>query len=161
LDVEKDLIDEIENNKYLMFSVDSESYGIQIRYIIEIIKIIEITKVPEQPKFVKGVINLRGSIIPVIDARLRFDKEERDYDDRTCILVIEIKEVTFGLIVDNVHEVVNIQECDIASPPVINSSYNNCPDGFIEGIGKVSEHTWLLIDCEKLLKSESESDKHM
>jgi purine-binding chemotaxis protein CheW len=154
--VKKDIFDdmETEKNKYLIFSVDSESYGIQIFYITEIIKVIGITKVPDQPNYVKGIINLRGTIIPVIDARLRFGKAEREYDDRTCIIVINIEELSFGLIVDHVHEVANIQEGDIAVPPAMNN-LNNQTSGFIEGIGKGLDNTWLLIDCEKLLNSES------
>ena len=137
-------------NKYLIFSVGEESYGISIKYVIEIIGIEEITKVPDLPDFVKGIINLRGKIISVMDARLRFKKEEKEYDDRTCIIVIEIDGITFGLIVDNVKEVASIDESNIAPPPTVNKQEDGVR-GFIEGIGKVGNDIWLFIDCMKLL----------
>lgn len=137
-------------NKYLIFSVGEESYGIRIKYIIEIIGIEEITKVPDIPDFVKGIINLRGKIITVMDARLRFKKEEKAYDDRTCIIVINIEGITFGLIVDSVKEVASIDESNIAPPPTVNKQEDGS-GGFIEGIGKVENDIWLFIDCMKLL----------
>lgn len=137
-------------NKYLIFSVGEESYGIRIQYVIEIIGIEEITKVPDLPDFVKGIINLRGKIITVMDARLRFKKEEKEYDDRTCIIVINIENITFGLIVDGVKEVASIDESNIAPPPSVNSQ-DDGSGGFIEGIGKVANDIWLFIDCMKLL----------
>ena len=137
-------------NQYLIFSVGEENYGIQIRYVIEIIGIEEITKVPDLPEFVKGIINLRGKVIPVMDARLRFQKPEREYDDRTCIVVIDIDETCFGLIVDGVKEVSNIDDSCIAPPPAVNNKENGC-SGLIEGVGKVENDIWLLIDCMRLL----------
>ncbi|MEL7654413.1 MAG: chemotaxis protein CheW, partial [Bacillota bacterium] len=146
-------IDDTLKDKYLIFSIGDESYGIPIRYVIEIINIVEITKVPEQPRYVKGIINLRGKVISVMDVRLRFKKEEKKYDDRTCIIVIDIDEVSFGLIVDNVKEVVSIEQNNIAPPPAISNNEDN-EGGFIEWIGKVENDIWLLIDCKKLLKNE-------
>ncbi len=137
-------------NKYLIFSVGEESYGISIKYVIEIIGIEEITKVPDLPDYVKGILNLRGKIITVMDARLRFKKEEKGYDDRTCIIVINIESITFGLIVDSVKEVASIDESNIAPPPTINKQ-DDGSGGFIEGIGKVENDIWLFIDCIKLL----------
>ena len=138
--------------KYLIFSVGEESYGIRIQYVIEIIGIEEITKVPDLPDFVRGIINLRGKIITVMDARLRFKKEEREYDDRTCIIVINIENVTFGLIVDSVKEVASIDESNVAPPPTVNRQEDGS-SGFIEGIGKVENDIWLFIDCMKLMTS--------
>lgn len=137
-------------NKYLIFSVGEESYGIRIQYVIEIISIEEITKVPDLPDFIKGIINLRGKIISVMDARLRFKKQEKEYDDRTCIIVIDIDGLSFGLIVDSVKEVASIDESNIAPPPTVNKLEADS-SGFIEGIGKVENDIWLFIDCMKLL----------
>lgn len=152
MELNKEMIENEESlkNKYLIFSVDEESYGILIKYVIEIIGIEEITKVPDLPQFVKGIINLRGKVISVMDARLRFKKEERPYDDRTCIIVIDIDGTSFGLIVDNVKEVSSLDETSISAPPAINWQ-DDGSNGFIEGIGKVGNDVWLLIDCKKLL----------
>ena len=152
MEVDKDILENEDTlkNKYLIFSVCEESYGIRIKYVIEIIGIEEITKVPDLPDFVRGIINLRGKIISVMDARLRFKKEEKEYDDRTCIIVIEIDGVSFGLIVDNVKEVASIEESNIAPPPTVNKQEDGSA-GFIEGIGKVENDIWLFIDCMKLL----------
>jgi len=152
LEIDKETLENEDTlkNKYLIFSVGEESYGIRIKYIIEIIGIEEITKVPDIPDFVKGIINLRGKIITVMDARLRFKKEEKAYDDRTCIIVINIEGITFGLIVDSVKEVASIDESNIAPPPTVNKQEDGS-GGFIEGIGKVENDIWLFIDCMKLL----------
>lgn len=137
-------------NKYLIFSIGEERYGIRIQYVIEIIGIEEVTKVPEVPDYVKGIINLRGKVISVMDARLRFKKDEKPYDDRTCIIVINIDSITFGLIVDSVKEVTSVDEADISPPPAVNRQGDGS-GGFIEGIGKVENDIWLFIDCKKLL----------
>jgi purine-binding chemotaxis protein CheW len=149
--------EDTQKDKYLIFSIGDESYGIPIQYVIEIIGIEEITQIPELPIYVKGIINLRGKIIPVMDVRLRFKKEEKEYDDRTCIIVIEIDGISFGLIVDNVKEVASIDEKNIAPPPNI-SSAEDFTNGFIEAIGKVENDIWLFIDCRKLLYN-NELDK--
>ncbi len=133
--------------KYLIFSMDKELYGIEIRYITEIIGIQPITEVPEMPEYVKGVTNLRGKIIPVMDARLRFKKAEREYADRTCIIVLETNDVSIGLIVDGVSEVLMIKDEDIAAPPDITKGGHK----YIIGIGKAGGSVKLLLDCQKLL----------
>jgi purine-binding chemotaxis protein CheW len=156
LELEKEILENEDTlkNKYLIFSIGEESYGIRIKYVIEIISIAEITKVPDLPEYVKGIINLRGKIISVMDVRLRFKKEEKEYDDRTCIIVIDIDGISFGLIVDNVKEVASIEENNIAPPPTI-ISQGDITSGFIEGIGKVENDIWLFIDCMKLLNHSS------
>jgi purine-binding chemotaxis protein CheW len=137
-------------NKYLIFSIGEERYGIRIQYVIEIIGIEDVTKVPDVPDYVKGIINLRGKVISVMDARLRFKKEEKLYDNRTCIIVINIDSITFGLIVDSVKEVASVDETDISPPPAVNRQ-GDSSGGYIEGIGKVDNDIWLFIDCKKLL----------
>jgi len=147
--------EDTQKGKFLTFSVGREAYGIEIKFVTEIIGIQEITEVPELPDYVKGIINLRGKIIPVIDVRLRFRKEPKQYNDRTCIVVINIKETTVGLIVDNVAEVINIDDSNIVPPPQIKAGFHN---RYVRGIGKVGNEVKLLLDCDKLLNDE-ELDK--
>lgn len=133
--------------KYLIFSMGSELYGMEIRHITEIIGIQPITEIPDMPDYVKGVTNLRGKIIPVMDARLRFKKAVREYDDRTCIIVLDTNGLSIGLIVDSVAEVLTMSEEDIAPPPEINKDGRK----YIKGIGKAGGTVKLLLDCQKLL----------
>ena len=155
-----DLLEEIIENeedtqkdKYLIFSIGKESYGIDIKYVIEIIGIEPITEVPQLPNYIKGVINLRGKIIPVMDVRLKFKKEEKEYDDRTCIIVVEIGSICIGLIIDRVLEVANIDENNISPPPKTSSNKDNA-NKYIMGIGKMQNEVMLLIDCQKLLEED-------
>ena len=149
---QNDLIDTIEQEdtlkgKYLIFAIENELYGIEIRYIIEIIGIQPITAVPEMPRYVKGVTNLRGKIIPVIDARLRFNKANKEYDDQTCIIVLEADDNSTGLIVDSVSEVIAIADEDITSPKELNKSSLK----YIKGIGKADGKVELLLDCHEIM----------
>lgn len=146
--------EDTQKGRFLTFSLGKESYGIEIKYVTEIIGIQAITEIPELPEYVKGIINLRGKIIPVMDVRLRFKKEPREYNDRTCVIVIDIKDVSIGLIVDTVSEVLTIPEECIVEPPKMNRGFNN---RYIKNIGKVGNDVKLLLDCEKLL-SEDELD---
>ena len=112
--------EDTQKDKYLSFKIGNEEYAIEIKYVIEIIGIQKITSVPNIKKFIKGIINLRGNIIPVIDVRMRFKMDTIDYDDRTCIVVIDADNVSIGLIVDEVLEVLNIDESRISPPPQTN-----------------------------------------
>ena len=136
--------------KHLIFFVGNEMYGMEIRYITEIIGIQPITQVPEMPEYVKGITNLRGKIIPVMDARLRFKKEVKEYDDRTCIIVIDTNDISIGLIVDSVAEVISIRDEDIAPPP----DFNKAGHKYIKGVGKAGGSVKLLLDCQKLLSDD-------
>lgn len=140
--------EDTQKGKFLIFSLGKEDYGIEIRYVTEIIGIQSITDVPELPVYIKGIINLRGKIIPVMDVRLRFGKPEREYDERTCVIVIDIKDISIGLIVDRVSEVLNIAETEIVPPPQVDKDYQR---KYIKGIGKVDKDVKLLLDCEKML----------
>lgn len=139
--------------KYLIFTMGSELYGMEIRYITEIIGLQPITDVPEMPAYIKGITNLRGKIIPVMDARLRFKKAEREYDDRTCIIVLDTNDVSVGLIVDSVAEVLTLDDDDIAPPPEVSRDGRK----YIKGVGKSDGEVKLLLDCQKLL-SDDESE---
>lgn len=154
-DVKLELEEDTQKGKFLTFSVGKEEYGIEIKYVTEIIGIQEVTEVPELPSYIKGIINLRGKIIPVMDVRIRFKKEAKEYNDRTCVIVIDIKDISIGLIVDNVSEVLNIDNENIVSPPDIKTGFHN---RYVKGIGKVGSDVKLLLECEKLL-SDDEMDE--
>lgn len=147
--------EDTQKGKYLTFSLGKEDYGIEIRFVTEIIGIQPITEIPELPPYVKGIINLRGKIIPVIDVRTRFNKPLIEYNDRTCIIVIDINETSIGLIVDTVSEVISISDNEIVDPPDSRTGFQS---RYIRGIGKVGEAVKLLLDCEKLLNDNELED---
>lgn len=142
--------EDTQQGRFLTFSIESETYGIDIRYVIEIVGIQPITVMPEFPDYIRGIINLRGEIVPVMDVRLRFKKTFRKYDGRTCIIVIDAKGSSVGLIVDSVSEVLDIPEQDIVPPPEMNRSGQR----YLRAIGKTQDGIKLLLDCEKMLSDE-------
>ncbi len=146
--VEEVEIEDTQEGKFLTFTLGKEQYGIEIRNVTEIIGIQNMTDLPDTPPFVKGVINLRGKVIPLIDVRLRFNFEEKEYDDRTCIIVVNIENMSVGLIVDTVSEVMDIPEGNIEPPPKVN---NKAGSRYIQGLGKVGEEVKILLDTHKLL----------
>lgn len=133
-------------DRYLTFRLGRETYGIGVSNVIEIIGIQAITEMPGLESYMKGIINLRGKIIPVMDVRIRFGKEQSDYTDRTCIIVINILDISIGLIVDSVSEVLSISEQEIVEPPKMNMAGQN----FVSKIGKTDKDVLLLLDCDKL-----------
>lgn len=139
--------EDTQKGKFLTFCLGTEFYGIEIKYVTEIIGLQPITEIPEMPEYIKGIINLRGKIIPLMDVRLRFRKPFREYNDRTCIVVIEISEISIGLIVDSVSEVITIPDEEIVAPPDVNKEGNK----YIKGIGKVGNDVKLLLDSNRLL----------
>ncbi len=139
-----------QENKYLLFNLKDELYGIAIVNVTEIIEMQRITDVPDMPGFVKGVINLRGRVIPVIDLRLRFGMEERAYDDRTCVVIANIGEATMGFIVDTVAEVHDIPEKNIELPPDFKTDEGR--NNYISGLGKIGERVTILIDVQSILQ---------
>ena len=145
---EKD--EDTQKDKFLTFQLESESYGIEIRHVTEIVAIQKITALPDVPEYTMGLINLRGKIIPVIDVRIRFHLSQREYDHRTCIIVVNIHNNTVGLIVDSVQEVSNIDKSEIESPPLKNDTQGD----FLRGLGKVGKEVKILLDVEKLLFGE-------
>lgn len=110
-----------------------------------------ITKMPEMPDYISGIINLRGKIIPVMDVRLRFKKTKAEYNDRTCIIVIEFSSMSMGLIVDSVSEVLVIPDKDVSEKPEFNGKASR---GYVKSIGKIDKKVILLLNCEKLLNEE-------
>lgn len=142
---------EEHKSKYMTFKSGNEYFGLKIQYVNEIIQIQAITKVPETEDYIKGLINLRGKIIPVIDVRLRFGQEAFEYNDRTCIIVIQVNEMMVGLVVEKIADVVEIKDSDILPPPTLSRS-EHAGRKYIYGIGKVANTVKLLLDPEKLLK---------
>jgi purine-binding chemotaxis protein CheW len=149
--------EDTQHGRYLTFYLGDEVYGIEIEYVTEIIGMQPITKVPEVAAYIKGIINLRGKIIPVIDMRLKFNKEAIDYDDRTCIVVVDTDNMTVGLIVDKVSEVISIDDENVVPPPSYKTGIRN---RYLQGIGKVASDVILLLDC-KMLFDESEEQEIM
>lgn len=142
--------EDTQKGRFLTFNLDKEAYGIEITHVTEIIGIQPVTQVPELPDYIKGIINLRGKIIPVMDVRLRFKKNFRDYNDRTCVIVIDIDDLSIGLIVDSVSEVIAIPNTEIVAPPEVGKGGNK----YVKGIGKVHSDVILLLDCNRLLNDE-------
>ena len=151
--LDDDLYDEedTQKDKYLTFHLAGEDYGIDIAFVTEIIGIQKITEVPDMPDFVKGVINLRGKVIPVMDVRLRFKLSERAYDERTCIVVVDINSTAVGLVVDQVNEVADIPEKDVEPPP---RTTKGTSSRYLKGMGKVDDEVRILLNVDKLLYDE-------
>lgn len=144
---------EFENKegKYLTFVLCEEEYGLEILKVREIIGILDITPVPQTPEFVKGVINLRGKVIPVVDLRLKFGMPPTDYTKETCIIVVDVESLLMGIIVDTVSEVLEIKAEEIEPPP----SFGQTVDvKFIMGIGKIKGKVKILLSIDNVLSTE-------
>lgn len=141
--------------KYLTFRLASEEYGLQILKVQEIIGMMNVTRVPRMPEFIRGVINLRGKVIPVVDLRLKFDMDAQEDTEKTCIIVVQLEgnaqEMTMGIIVDEVSEVMDIVAEQIEPPP---SFGNAVGTDFILGMGKVDQKVIMMLDIDKVLSSE-------
>ncbi len=142
--------EDTQKDRYLTFRIAKEDYGIAIANVTEIIGIQSITEIPEMPDHIKGVINLRGKVIPVMDVRTRFKLPPREYDERTCIIVVDIDGTTVGLVVDTVNEVADIPEDDVEPPPKNKRKGGN----YIMGIGKIGKDVKILLDINKILFEE-------
>jgi purine-binding chemotaxis protein CheW len=144
-----------KEGKYLTFALASEEYGLEILKVREIIGYMDITNVPQTPMHVKGVINLRGQVIPVVDLRMKFGMEEAEVTEQSCIIVVEIAQEgrTFqtGIVVDHVQEVLDITEDQIEDAPQFGSSVDT---NFISGMGKIGEEVKILLDIDKVLGAE-------
>jgi len=140
--------------KYLTFALDKEEYAIEILRVNQIIRLQEITAVPRTPSFVRGVINLRGMIIPIIDLRKKFSMSEHIDTERTCIVVIQLeqadKKVNMGVVIDEVREVLEIPACDIEATPDFGAGIDT---DFIMGIAKTGKNVKILLDISKVLTS--------
>ncbi|MBE5898883.1 MAG: purine-binding chemotaxis protein CheW [Lachnospiraceae bacterium] len=143
----------LENAKqYMTFKSGSEYYGIELKYVNEIMGIQAITEIPEVEDYIRGLINLRGKIVPVIDVRIRFKQEPFEYNDRTCIIIVDVRNTVIGLIVETIEDVVTIKDDDIEAPPSLTSA--NAKNKYVYGFGKVGDEVKLLLNPEKLIRDE-------
>lgn len=145
--------DETIDNKiddlYMVFVINNQKYALSSKYIIEIIEMLPITKVPFIPKYMKGIINLRSTIIPVMDARMRFDMDPIDYNERTCVIIIENSGNQIGLIVDAVNEVIHISPNQSMK---MNSNNDESKQNFIKGVSEINDEIQLILDCDSLVQ---------
>jgi purine-binding chemotaxis protein CheW len=137
-------------DRYLLFNIDDTKYGVSLEYVLEIINVQTITQVPGVAYYIKGIINLRGKIIPIIDVRLKLGLPEREYDDKTCIIVLNVNEVQVGVIVDRVSEVVNAENSQLSVP----SEVGEATSRYLSSILELEDKIVLIIDCEKFFSSE-------
>ena len=148
----------IREGKYLTFVLGLEEYGIGIRKVKEIIGMLPITPVPRTPEHLKGVINLRGKVIPVVDLRVKFGMKEKEYSERTCIIVVEVRgssgPVLMGIVVDAVSEVLNIRKSDIEDPPTFRGKGD---PGYILGLAKTGKTLKILLDIDRVFPHEGNS----
>jgi purine-binding chemotaxis protein CheW len=142
-----------KEGKYLTFALEPEEYGLEILKVREIIGLMDITAVPQTPAHIKGVINLRGQVIPVVDLRARFGMETSEITEQTCIIVVETSQgdrnFSTGIVVDHVQEVLDIAGENIEEAPQFGSSVNT---DFILGMGKVGKSVKILLDIDKALE---------
>lgn len=140
------------DQKLLTFSLGNEGYGISILKVKEIIGMLSITQVPRTPDFIKGVINLRGKIIPIMDLRIKFGMAEKPYNERTCIIVIEVNiqgsDRLLGVVVDTVSEVINISAEEIEPAPQYGSKLEH---NLISGMGKIKDRVVIILDIEEVV----------
>ncbi len=145
---------EIENTQkdlYLTFQLGQEDYGMEISHVTEIVGIQKITEIPDMPHYIKGVINLRGEVIPVMDVRRRFGMAERSYDDRTCLVVVRVADITIGMVVDRVKEVSEIPVSQIEPPPRMHRNRSS----YLSGMGKIGDSVKILLAMGQLLVDEN------
>jgi len=141
----------VNNEQYVTFIIGDENYGVNILKVQEIIGMTRITKVPNMLDYMKGVINLRGKVIPVIDMRLKFNMPEKEYDDITVILIVEVKDKEVGMIVDSVSDVMEIIVSNVQDTPQFHASIDT---NYIKGIGNVGEMLIILLDVNRIMSYE-------
>ncbi len=147
---DEQLEEDTQKGKFMTFQTGKEFFGISISYINEIISMQPITALPEVEDYIKGLINLRGKIIPVIDVRTRFKMEPVEYNDRTCIIVINVKSTVIGLIVEKIAEVNTILDDDIVPPPTLGHKDDE-KNKYVYGLARTGDTVKLLLDPEKLI----------
>lgn len=156
-DIEDDLYDDedegSQENQFLTFNIGEESYAIDLLNVIEIMRIMDITPIPQTHSFIKGIINLRGKIIPVMDVRLRFGTEPKPYEERTCIIVVTVDDFSMGLIVDHVDEVIEIQDSQIETLPATSQT---TAQRFVRAIGKSDKGVKIILDLGKVILEKEE-----
>ena len=144
----EEILDSKIDDLYMVFVINNQKYALSSKYITEIIEILPITKVPFLPEYMKGIINLRSTIIPVMDARMRFGMEPIEYRERTCIIIIENEANKIGLIVDAVNEVLTIPPKQIMEST---KEKNDLKESFVNGISQINNDIQLILDCDSLV----------
>ena len=144
----EEILDSKIDDLYMVFVINNQKYALSSKYIREIIEILPITKVPFLPEYMKGIINLRSTIIPVMDARMRFGMEPIEYSERTCIIIIENEANKIGLIVDAVNEVLTIPPKQIMEST---KEKNDLKESFVNGISQINNDIQLILDCDSLV----------
>lgn len=147
--ISADALEEL-NNRYMLFYIGEAIYGVPLALVLEIIQFQKITHLPTLPHHIKGIVNLRGKVVPVIDVRLKLNLEERPYDDKTCIIVLDIHEMHIGLIVDSVLEVFTPAEGSLAPPPTTGDQGGK----YLSSVGQFKNKSVLNIDCDKFLQND-------
>ena len=137
-----------QKDKYLTFRIAEEEYGLEIACVIEIVMAHKVTEVPDMPPYLKGVFNLRGRVIPVIDVRARFKLAPRPYDDRTCFVVVQVLDMSVALAVDNVCDVLMIPAAQVSVPPKLSKGPSS---RYIKAMGRTGDSVKILLDVDKLL----------
>lgn len=140
-----------ETSRYLTFFIDNECYGLNISNVKEIIASMNITSVPKTPDYIKGVINLRGTVIPIVDVRLKFGMQEREYDINTAIVINEIDNVCIGFVVDRVEDVLSIKLGDLTDPPKFGSSVDT---SFIEKVAQIDKDVIMMLNLKKIFEQD-------
>jgi len=145
--------EDVMQGKYLTFLVEDVGYGIEISYVVEIISVQDITLVPHTHAYVKGIINLRGTVVPVIDMGMRFGGAEVVYTEQTCIIVLSMDDMSVGILVDGVQDVTEIEDGDIQDPP--KTTGNAVKNNFIKAVGISAGEVKQLIDVYKVFEMDS------
>ncbi|HOF33147.1 MAG TPA: chemotaxis protein CheW [Spirochaetota bacterium] len=140
-----------EENQFVTFMIGSETYGVEVLKVKEILGMTEITHVPNSLSFMRGVINLRGAVVPVVDMRLKFQLQEKEYDTFTVIIIVEVRERLIGMIVDTVSDVASIPVSTIQNTPHFTSKIET---DFIKGIGQIESLLVIILDVDKILNHE-------
>ena len=144
------VMEDVMRGKYLTFLVADVGYGIEISFVVEIISVQEITMVPHTHDYVKGIINLRGTVVPVVDMGLRFGQGEIPHTEKTCIIVLSMDDLSVGIIVDGVQDVSHIHDDTIHDPPKVTGS--SLKNHFIKAVGVVGEEVKQIIDVHKVFE---------
>jgi purine-binding chemotaxis protein CheW len=140
-----------DTSRFLTFFIDEEQYGLNISHVKEIIASMNITNVPKTPDYIKGVINLRGAVIPIVDVRLKFGMQERAYDMNTAIIINEIDNVSIGFVVDRVEDVLSIKHADLTPPPKFGTAVDT---SFIENVAQVEQDVIMILNLKKIFEQD-------
>ncbi len=138
-------------SQYVTFRISKEIYGVDVARVQEVLNLVEITYMPNFSSFMKGVIDLRGDIVPLIDMRLKFKIEEKEYDENTAIVIVELHDKLFGMIVDTVLDVVNLSIDEVRESDNLSDEHES---EFVKGIGRINDNLIIVLDVNKLLSND-------